>query len=143
LISNARSYPDASVDQLLHILQPMASGMDPTIRRTLLAQERTLMAWIRTSVSLISFGFTIYKFFQYLVQEREANLSRVRFGPRAYALTMIGLGVLALAIGLVDYRHARIELNENRDTYYSPAGMFAFAILLMGFLLMSVVLLHL
>jgi putative membrane protein len=34
-----------------------------SIERTMLAHERTLMAWVRTATSLISFGFTIYKFF--------------------------------------------------------------------------------
>ena len=47
----------------------MATNEELALRRTFLAHERTLMAWIRTSVSLISFGFTIYKFFQYLAQE--------------------------------------------------------------------------
>ena len=37
--------------------------------RTRLAYERTLMAWVRTATSLISFGFTIYKFFAYLKRE--------------------------------------------------------------------------
>ena len=32
--------------------------------RTRLAYERTLMAWVRTGTSLITFGFTIYKFFE-------------------------------------------------------------------------------
>ena len=36
------------------------------VDRTRLAHERTLMAWVRTATSLISFGFTIYKFFQFL-----------------------------------------------------------------------------
>ena len=31
---------------------------------TRLAYERTMMAWVRTGTSMISFGFTIYKFFQ-------------------------------------------------------------------------------
>lgn len=31
--------------------------------RTRLAYERTLMAWVRTSTSLIAFGFTIYQLF--------------------------------------------------------------------------------
>ncbi len=36
------------------------------VTRTVAALDRTLMAWIRTATSLISFGFTIYKFFQAL-----------------------------------------------------------------------------
>jgi len=34
--------------------------------RNRLALERTLMAWTRTSTSLIAFGFTIYQIFRYL-----------------------------------------------------------------------------
>jgi putative membrane protein len=33
------------------------------VERTRLAYERTLMAWVRTATSLISFGFTLFKFF--------------------------------------------------------------------------------
>ena len=29
--------------------------------RTIMAADRTLMAWVRTSLSMLSFGFTIYK----------------------------------------------------------------------------------
>ena len=36
------------------------------IDRTRLAAERSLMAWIRTALSMIAFGFTIYKFLQAL-----------------------------------------------------------------------------
>ena len=32
--------------------------------RTRLAAERTLMGWIRTSFSMMTFGFTIYKVMQ-------------------------------------------------------------------------------
>ena len=37
------------------------------VDRTRLAHERTLMAWVRTATSLISFGFTIYKFLALLL----------------------------------------------------------------------------
>jgi putative membrane protein len=32
--------------------------------RTRLSLERTLMSWVRTSVALIGFGFTIVRFFE-------------------------------------------------------------------------------
>ena len=37
--------------------------------RTRMAAERTLMAWVRTALSLIGFGFTIYKFLQVLQEQ--------------------------------------------------------------------------
>jgi putative membrane protein len=40
--------------------------------RTDVALDRTLMAWVRTTLSVISFGFTIFKFFQYFQQTGEA-----------------------------------------------------------------------
>ena len=33
--------------------------------RTRLAFERTMLAWVRTAASLITFGFTVYKFFEF------------------------------------------------------------------------------
>src|SRR3989337_955177 len=48
---------------------PTATGPSTTTKlayeRTNLAHERTLMSWVRTATSLITFGFTIYKFFQF------------------------------------------------------------------------------
>jgi len=48
--------------------------------RTRNSYERTTMSWIRTATSLITFGFTIYKFFQLEacgVQHKIASLDRV------------------------------------------------------------------
>jgi uncharacterized membrane protein YidH (DUF202 family) len=51
----------------------MASGMHLFLRRTFTAQERTLMAWIRTPVSFsLILGFSIYKFFDYLAKAEQA-----------------------------------------------------------------------
>ena len=71
--------------------------------RTRLAHDRTLMAWVRTSTSLISFGFTIYKFFQYLREQNEVRSNRL-FGPREYALLMISAGVVALLFATLQHR---------------------------------------
>ena len=71
--------------------------------RTRLAHDRTLMAWVRTSTSLISFGFTIYKFFQYLREQNAVRADRL-FGPREYALLMISVGVVALVFATLQHR---------------------------------------
>ena len=61
------------------------------------------MAWVRTSTALISFGFTIYKFFQY-VREQNPGAPEHVLNSRAVALVMIGLGVLALVMATIQHR---------------------------------------
>jgi len=74
------------------------------VDRTRLAHERTLMAWIRTAASLISFGFTIYKFFQFLRESNPGALPHRAFGPREFAFMMIALGVVSLIIATIQHR---------------------------------------
>jgi putative membrane protein len=73
--------------------------------RTLLAQERTLMAWTRTAVSLISFGFTIYTFFEnFGTRHASARL----FGTFHYSLLMISMGLICLLLATIrNWRDSR------------------------------------
>jgi putative membrane protein len=73
------------------------------VDRTWLAHERTLMAWVRTAVSMISFGFTIYKFFQFEV-EKDAPIRRGLLTPRDFALIMVSIGLIALLGATVAHR---------------------------------------
>jgi putative membrane protein len=74
------------------------------IDRTRLAYERTLMAWVRTATSLITFGFTIYKFFMYMTERGNATPATGFFGPRSFAILMISVGLTALLLAAVQHR---------------------------------------
>src|SRR5215212_6246076 len=59
------------------------------------AVERTFMGWLRTAVSLISFGFTIVQFFQRFSQMPDSVARPISPGaPRMLGLALIGTGVL-------------------------------------------------
>jgi putative membrane protein len=120
----------------------MASNEELALRRTFLAHERTLMAWVRTSVSLISFGFTIYKFFQYMSEEIPLQ-RKTYFGPREFAASMIGLGVLSLAMAVIDYRRTRKILDLDELNYRSLAGKLAAIVFVFGLALLIIVLFRL
>jgi len=102
---------------------PLPDATKLAIDRTRLAHERTLMAWVRTSTSLISFGFTIYKFFQYLRDEQPARVAAQRFGPRAYALLMMGIGVFALVLATFEHRRSLQSLRHQYGGYPIPSSL--------------------
>jgi len=54
------------------------------------------MSWIRTATSLITFGFSIYKFFQI---EAPASAQQNRLiGPREFALALVCIGLVSLLL---------------------------------------------
>jgi putative membrane protein len=71
--------------------------------RTRLSLERTMMAWLRTAVSLIGFGFAIVQFLEHLQQLPGARPAYVPGAPRYLGLSLICCGVLALLISLWQY----------------------------------------
>jgi putative membrane protein len=82
------------------------------VDRTRLAYERTLMAWIRTATSLITFGFSIYKFFQIELTSGAARSPRL-IGPREFALLMIVTGLVSLLLATLEHRRNLRALNEH------------------------------
>jgi putative membrane protein len=72
--------------------------------RTRLALERTLMASVRTSVSLIGFGFTIVQFFQRLNDTNGVLPARRPEAPRYLGLALIGSGILVMIISSWQFR---------------------------------------
>ena len=76
--------------------------------RTRLALERTVMAWIRTSVALIGFGFTIVQFFERLNSMEGVAAASRPFAARYVGLVLIGAGVFALVVTVWQY-HAVVQ----------------------------------
>jgi putative membrane protein len=89
--------------------------------RTSLAVERTLMAWLRTAVSLIGFGFAIVQFFDRMSQMPGTKPARFPDAPRYLGLALILCGVLALLVSIWQYEWARRYLWS--ETFTSIAGV--------------------
>jgi putative membrane protein len=94
---------------------PLDTATILAFERTRIAYERTMMAWIRTAASLITFGFSVYKFFEFELKGSPAGQMLV--GPRGFGLGLIVLGLLSALIGT--FEHAR-DLKSLRRQY---AGM--------------------
>ena len=99
------------------------AGTKLALERTRLAHERTMMAWVRTATSLISFGFTIYKFFQL---ELKGPLPDHLIGPRGFAIILILCGITSLVLGGIqhgqDMRALRQSYGEIPKSVAGPVG---------------------
>lgn len=108
---------------------------DLALERTLIAAERTLMAWIRTAISMIGFGFTIYKFFQYLPEEIATGNIRRPQAPRNLGLSLVALGTLALAAAAWQHRNFVKKVGVSRkQRVWSISFVVAIAVVLIGLL---------
>jgi putative membrane protein len=71
--------------------------------RTRLSIERTMMAWVRTAVALIGFGFTIVQFFARIQETPGVAPPYFPHAPRYLGLSLIFCGVMALVISIWEY----------------------------------------
>jgi len=96
-------------------LDTAKDSTDMAVTRTVMAADRSLMAWTRTGLSLISFGFTIYKFLDYGREELIAQGKNVGpiSSPKVIGLFLIGFGILSLLMGIVENEATIRKLKEN------------------------------
>jgi len=102
------------------------------LERTRVAYDRTMLAWVRTAASLITFGFTIYKYFEI---QRVAPPSEGLIGPREFSIILIGIGLSSLVLAVWQHRQDIRSLSEYYpETPRSLANGLAVLIALLGIL---------
>ena len=88
-------------------------------RRVHMANERTFLAWIRTSIGIMAFGFVIEKFIIPFDYEKAAG-GHCLFDEHQY-FPFLGIFLVSLgaAAGLLaTYRFLKIEKQIMEDTYH-------------------------
>jgi len=115
------------------------TGTRLAVDRTRLAYERTLMAWVRTATALISFGFTIYKFFEFEMAKQPLRANPL-LGPRGFGLIMITIGLASLGLSTIEHRRSMKAMRaEFGNVPYSTAGIVAMLVSGMGLIALIVV----
>ncbi len=108
--------------------------------RTREAADRTLNAWIRTSIALIGFGFAIAKSYEYAEAGYEGWTGRILdpfHAPLFFGGAFIILGVLGTFAAVVQYGRILDRIRSGRFTYMEPQRLpqiMAISVLVMGLL---------
>ena len=97
------------------------------------AAERTLMAWIRTALSLIGFGFGIGKLEAYLQAAGLHTRFELPHSTLIFGASFIVLGILGLLAATVQYARVLKRLSRPDFAYYAmrPIAMTVAALLML------------
>lgn len=108
-----------------------------------LANERTFLAWIRTGIAIMAFGFVVVKFalfvkqVAYIVGEGHASVTLPSQGYSAWiGIALVALGTIMSLLAFFRYKNIERQLEQYR---FSPSltlsVLLTVAIVLVGLLL--------
>jgi len=89
-------------------------------RRVHMANERTFLAWIRTSVGIMAFGFVVEKFSLFLKQlqyflGKEVTAPSHGGYSSIFGIVLVGLGALMGVLSFIRYK--KVERQIDDDSY--------------------------
>jgi putative membrane protein len=102
---------------------PDVDNRDP---RNYLAEDRTFLAWIRTSIALMGFGFVVARFGLFL-RELEATQSGTPVQTTAFSVilgtALITGGVIVTIVSSFQYARRVRELRQGLPTRSTPSKL--------------------
>ena len=108
------------------------------------AAERTMLAWLRTGIAVMAFGFVVARFGLFLHLLRAQGGPEVGHGVSPYlGAALVGLGVVATAGGALQYqRYVALLPAHDRPVTTSPRFVLglSWALVVMGVALAVVLL---
>jgi putative membrane protein len=112
-----------------------------------LANERTFLAWMRTSVGIMAFGFVVVKFSLFvkqisLILGREHIILNKGYSAIA-GITLVAVGTVTTVLSYIRYKQTEKQIREGNYNYSSllisvlTAFIFLVSVLLIAYLVES------
>ncbi|HSX13840.1 MAG TPA: DUF202 domain-containing protein [Chlamydiales bacterium] len=103
-------------------------------RRDHLANERTFLAWIRTSIGVMAFGFVIEKFSLFLKEIAfflgKENLQKATNDHSSiFGMILVGIGALIGVLSYIEFLKTEKQIEKNQ-THKSNRLTFALTLLI-------------
>jgi len=88
-----------------------------------LANERTFLAWIRTSIGIMAFGFVVVKFSLFVKQISlflgKENIIQNRGYSAIVGVILVAVGTVTSVLSYLRYRQTARQLNEGNYSHSS------------------------
>lgn len=112
-----------------------------------LANERTFLAWIRTSIGLMAFGFVVVKFSLFVRQVSSLlgkdNLIQNRGYSAVVGIILVAVGMITSVLSYARYRKTQKQISEGNYSHSTilltviTAFIFFLSVLLIVYLIQS------
>jgi putative membrane protein len=87
------------------------------------AADRTLMAWIRTALAMIGFGFGVGKLYDALEKANPEQVSDPLHSAQIVGEALIALGVLGLLAAVIQHWKMLKQIEEEQFIYRPPRAL--------------------
>jgi len=106
-----------------------------------LANERTFLAWIRTSIAIMGFGFVVVKFALFIKEISSVINNKQNILPGKGYSTQIGIMLVAVGAFMAFFSYIRYRITEKQllNAAYKPS-FFPALLLTLGILIVGVLL---
>ena len=89
-----------------------------------LANERTFLAWIRTSIGIMAFGFVVVKFSLFVKQISlilgKENIIHSKGYSGIVGIVLVAVGTVTAVLSYIRYKHSEKQLDEG---YYKHSSL--------------------
>src|SRR5580698_5178141 len=106
-----------------------------------LANERTFLAWVRTSIGIMAFGFVVVKFSLFVKEIAIVLGKQIILKQHGYSnfigIILVGVGSCSLLLAYIQYRRNEKQINNGSFISSSKlAGSLTFLIFIISILLL-------
>jgi putative membrane protein len=89
-----------------------------------LANDRTFLAWVRTGIGIMAFGFVVVKFSLFVKQIAllldKNNMTPDRSYSEIVGIVLVAMGMVTVILAYIRYRQIEKQLKEG---YYAPSSL--------------------
>jgi putative membrane protein len=88
-----------------------------------LANERTYLAWVRTSIGIMAFGFVVVKFSLFVKQISLLLGNEAIIHPKEYSsfmgIVLVSVGTITAILSYIQYKNTEYQLNNSQYKHSS------------------------